>query len=373
MKKFTITQITPVYINPYLSNLEEFWDLSKTAGGICIGDINGDILTITGTGLSAIYAVPDATPYIEDDTDFVFHKSDGSVSTLCNGTRLVSYDFSRIMVNYLDVYPYTIQWIAILKLSSSPSTTEMNTIRDLYHLSKWWDNTLSAYGAVKGNRTIGKSTWTAETIPIPWFLTGGIAAANCIGAYRAKGAVTLAASRNNLASVLPTYDLLDGVAPDFDDTLGWGFTGTQYLRTGIIPENDHTWSAIVKFSGVTTLNGGSLLGCCNDSPYALFGIFVEYGGASTKRFCSGGFADIAGSAAQGVFAVVGTNQYINGGPQGVAFTTIAGTFNRELYIGARNYQDSADNKLGSGNIEYVAIYDVVLTGTQINAIIAAMI
>jgi len=147
------------------SLFEEFWDLSKTAGGVCVGNIRHDNLTITGSGLNAIYAVPDAPPYIADDTDYVFHKSYGSVSTACDGNRLIGYDFSRVIVKYLDVAPYTIQWIGILKLASSPSTDEMNKMRDSFHLSIWWNNTLSFHGDIKGNKPLAqKYSWTPEVV-----------------------------------------------------------------------------------------------------------------------------------------------------------------------------------------------------------------
>jgi hypothetical protein len=337
-------------------------------------------------------------------------------------------------------------------------------MRDSFHLSKWWDNTLSAHGAIKGNRNIGQSIWTPESVAptvttttisaiaditatsggnvisdggasvtargvcwstsanptianshttdgtgtgvfvssltgllrettyhvrayatnsvgtsygndlsfltYGWWVAGGVSNANCIGAYKAKGAGTLIVSRVNLANP-GTHDLIDGVAPNFDNTLGWGFTGTQYLRTGIIPENDKTWSVVVKFSGITSHTGGSLIGACNNNPYPQFGIFAQYGGSDIIRFSNGGFYDDTGKGIlSGTLAVAGTHCYI-GGDIGATLGDVAGTFNRELYIGARNYQDAADNKMGSGNIEYEAVYDTVISLAQYNAIITA--
>ncbi len=327
---------------------------------------SSDYLTITGSGLNARYRTPDSDTYRTADSDYVFWKSDASEST-CDGNRLIAYDFPRILVKYLDVSPYTIQWIAILKVG----VTVTNGMRDAFHLSKWWDNTLSAYGAIKGNRAIGQSVWTPESV-IPWFLTGGVSAVNCIGAYMAKGAGTLAASRDNLASALTTYDLIDGVAPNFNNITGWGFTGTQYLKTGIIPENDQTWSAIVKFSGVTENDGGALFGHCGASPYPQFGIFVEYGGSGNdERFSNGDWIDeglvpfLSGTA-----ALLGNKGYRDGVAELGTIATKGGVFGTDIYLGARNYSDSADNKF-KGNIEYLAIYDVVLTEAQMLAIIAA--
>ena len=139
----------------------ELWKI--TGAGNLIGLNRGDILTITGTGLNAIYAMPDTAPYITRDTDYVFHKSDGSVSTACDGNRLIGYDFPKIIVKYLDIAPYTIDYVAILDTGQSVN----NKMRDDFHLSIWWDNILSAHGVLKQNRGIGQSVWTAEPIPVP--------------------------------------------------------------------------------------------------------------------------------------------------------------------------------------------------------------
>jgi hypothetical protein len=139
------------------SNFYELWTV--TGAGNLVGLIRGDILTITGTGLNAIYAVPDTDAYKTRDTDYVFHKSDGSVSTLCDGNRLIAYDFAKIIVKYLDASPYTIEYIGILDTGQSVN----NKMRDDFHLSIWWDNVLSDHGVIKQNRGIGQSVWTAES------------------------------------------------------------------------------------------------------------------------------------------------------------------------------------------------------------------
>jgi hypothetical protein len=140
------------------SNFYELWTV--TGSGSFVGLKRGDILTVTGTGLNAIYAVPDTDAYKTRDIDYGFHKSDGSVSTLCDGNRLIAYDFSKIIVKYLDVSPYTIEYIGILDTGQSVN----NKMRDDFHLSIWWDNVLSDHGATKQNRGIGQSVWTAESV-----------------------------------------------------------------------------------------------------------------------------------------------------------------------------------------------------------------
>jgi hypothetical protein len=140
------------------SNFYELWKV--TGAGTMIGLKRGDELTITGSGLNAIYAVPDTAAYKTIDTDYVFHKSNGDISTACDGNRLIAYDFPRVIVKYLDVSPYTIEYIGILDTGKSVT----NKMRDDFHLSIWWDNTLSAYGYTKQNKPIaGQYVWTPES------------------------------------------------------------------------------------------------------------------------------------------------------------------------------------------------------------------
>lgn len=104
-----------------------------------------------------------------------------------------------------------------------------------------------------------------------WWLSGGIAAANCIAAYQPKGAADYAASKVNLANP-GTYNAADGNAPGWDATNGWKFDGTNdYLSTGIVPTIDQTWSAFIRFSnGNNEIGGGS----------GIFGLYES----STKVF-----------------------------------------------------------------------------------------
>ena len=123
-----------------------------------------DYLTVTGSGLNARYRTPNTTAYKNADTDYCFWKTDASERT-CDGNRLIGYDFTRTIVKYLDISPYTIQ--AIMILSSNVDTAKM---RNDFHLSIWWDNILSAYGYLKGNRGIGQNIWS----PYPIVVTSAI-------------------------------------------------------------------------------------------------------------------------------------------------------------------------------------------------------
>jgi hypothetical protein len=76
-----------------------------------------------------------------------------------------------------------------------------------------------------------------------WWVVGEISASNAIAAYQSKASASLAASYSNLANP-GTYNLTATVAPTWDTTSGWIFTGTQFLKTGIQP-SDSTWSYLI--------------------------------------------------------------------------------------------------------------------------------
>lgn len=63
-----------------------------------------------------------------------------------------------------------------------------------------------------------------------WWLEGGISSTNCLAAYKAKGAVSYAVSKGNLARP-GTYDLTDGsVYPAWAADTGWTFTAANNQR-----------------------------------------------------------------------------------------------------------------------------------------------
>jgi hypothetical protein len=136
--------------------------LNKVAATQLPNQVTGssDFLTVTGVGLNARYRTPDNATYRTADSDYVFWKSDASEST-CDGNRLIGYDFPRILVKYLNVSPYTILWIGILK----PGVTVTNAMRDSFDLNLWWDNTLSFHGNTKQNKPLPQQyVWTAESV-----------------------------------------------------------------------------------------------------------------------------------------------------------------------------------------------------------------
>lgn len=147
------------------------WDntdiLNKVVGGQLPNQKVGatDYLTITGTGLDARYRTPNTTAYKNADNENCFWKTDGSES-ICDGNRLIAYDFSHIIVFYLNIAPYTIKGIMILS-STIATGAKQNKMRDDFNLSIWWSNVLSLHGAWKGNRGDGQSVWSPETVIVP--------------------------------------------------------------------------------------------------------------------------------------------------------------------------------------------------------------
>jgi hypothetical protein len=138
--------------------------LSKVVAEHLPNQVTGssDFLTVTGSGLNARYRTPDNNTYRTADSDYVFWKSDASEST-CDGNRLIAYDFPRILVKYLNVSPYTILAIAILK----PGVTITDGMRDAFNLNVFWSGTVSAHGVIKGNKPLfQKYTWVPEVVTL---------------------------------------------------------------------------------------------------------------------------------------------------------------------------------------------------------------
>lgn len=205
---------------------------------------------------------------------------------------------------------------------------------------------------------------------VPWYLAGGVAAANCKAAYQPIGAASLAASYTNLANP-GTYDAAPGTAPSHASATGWTFNGTtQYLDTGYAPPNQAAISMLVRFSdGITTGGGGSLLlvtsnGALNlglTSYSSLFGTawFVANGGSSTPA-----------GVASGVLGMTGTQGYLNGAAYGASYTGTGAASHRTFYIGA--YHGASPSFFWPGKVQAVAIYSVNLTVAQMLAISTAM-
>lgn len=133
---------------------------SDIAGGQMPNRKSGssDYLTVAGIAGSETYQCPNTAPYIAADTDYIWFKTNESQRTATT-SEMIGYDFTRTIVKYANSSPYAIE--AIMILSSDVDTAKM---RDDFDLSIWWDNTLSDYGNLKGNRGMSQSVWTPENV-----------------------------------------------------------------------------------------------------------------------------------------------------------------------------------------------------------------
>jgi hypothetical protein len=213
--------------------------------------------------------------------------------------------------------------------------------------------------------SLGQLGAASKVAVIPWWLSGGIAAANCIAAYQPKGAASLAASYDNLTGNA-TYDAALGVAPTWDVVSGWKFDGaTQYLRTGVVPENDQTWSAV---GSVSELSTWYILGAYNSGTAAEISLFRS---GTYLWACNGGALRSATISGTGVYAFVGNKVFINGLAQVGVIPASGGALALQFYIGVGNW-DGVAMYFSHVHIKALAIFDCVLTPAQVLAISTAM-
>jgi hypothetical protein len=224
-------------------------------------------------------------------------------------------------------------------------------------------------------RTFRPPFGTALSTANPWWLSGGIAAANCIAAYQPKGAADLAASYINLANP-GTYNAAPGVAPTWDAVNGWIFPGNKYLKTGVIPVvTSQSWSAIVRASGITGTTNNYIFGCyvTAPTPDALF--YIVSRPTSFTQFANGGVGKLflSRNDPAGIFAMAGKNCYFDGLLLGSDTGGNGGTPALEIYIGCVNLNGSPSSYL-TGNIQALAIYntDVSSYNTPLYTAIAAL-
>ncbi len=213
---------------------------------------------------------------------------------------------------------------------------------------------------------------TFPVVATGWWLAGGIAPASCVAAYRAKGAESQARSYVNLASP-GTYDLTVGAAiGSWGAANGWVGNGSGYLKTGIVPAGDQSWSLFVRFSD---LPGSSLYLCGSrksNSTNSRFRIVVN----STPNlvYGNGGLLTIALAQylANGVLGIAGATAYRNGTAEAGSISAWDDTAS-EIYLLCNNGPSGAEGFVPSpGAVQAVAIYRAALTAAQAAALTAAM-
>lgn len=203
---------------------------------------------------------------------------------------------------------------------------------------------------VRSGLTVSKRSYT------PWWLSGGIAAANCIALYQSKGAASYAVSKVNLVNP-GTYDLAEvGGALNWS-AVGWVGISGRYFDTQITMGAGYTVIARVNDSANSYqhfISGG-------DYPTAKFGFcprWIDYGG--NILFTNYKNAGVSG-VGDHVIALAGTNGYVDGILKVTGATAPNST--------ARIYtQVGGIAKLGIA----VAFYNTTLTAAQVAAVSTAM-
>lgn len=208
----------------------------------------------------------------------------------------------------------------------------------------------------------------------PWWLSGGISAANCIAAYQPKGAASYAASKTNLANP-GTYTAAPGRDCSWDATRGWIFNGIdQYLTTGINPATG-AWSMIIRFDNVNTTITGSFKCACGADASSSFRFYIApvVNAGDVRSYGvgggAGGFVNVTGKLASGVMSIAGANCYLNGSPDGTASNSDGGV--STVVIGA-THPSGLINSWLPGDVQAFAIYNTTITGPQQSALYIAI-
>lgn len=204
----------------------------------------------------------------------------------------------------------------------------------------------------------------------PWWLSGGILAANCIAAYQPKGAASYAASKVNLANP-GTYDATEGTAPDWDAVNGWGFVlgSSEYLITGITPGSG--WSAFCQFSEFAVGQPRFLFGSINIGDDQGMGINPSRSDDRPIFYNGGRETLVGGGFTTGNAGVAGQYGYKDGVSVTAALAAWSTTVS-DIYIGAYNRYGAGVQGFATVKIKALSIYNTVITGDQITALTAAM-
>ena len=188
----------------------------------------------------------------------------------------------------------------------------------------------------------------------PWWLSGGVSAANAIAVYQPKNAASQAASYTNLTGNA-TYNTSSINFPTWSAASGWIFNGTtQYLDTSIIV-SAVTWSVIIRFSDRVRTVAELLTGARITNRSFQIGFDTV---ADTVFYGHGGNAslNVAPRITSGVLAISNKATYRNGVSDG---TIAAGTTldALPLYIGAYNQGNNAQLRI-QANVQAYAVYDI---------------
>jgi len=218
----------------------------------------------------------------------------------------------------------------------------------------------------------------------PWWLSGGIPAANCIAAFQPKGAASLAASYVNLASGGATWDAAPGDAPGFNTATGWDFNGSSdYLIVGSgAIATAAPLSMVCRFNVDVGAALGVFMSICNTSSANRFQFYFADQDEvimATVATAAGAANSTAGFLFGGWYSGFGVTSaansraaYINGANKGTDATSLTPSGVNATYIGAR-YSGASIGSFLNGKMSHCAFYNIALSDAQALVLHAAMV
>lgn len=195
-----------------------------------------------------------------------------------------------------------------------------------------------------------------------WWLSGGVSAVNCLGAYAAKGAASLAASYSNL-NAPGTNDLIAVTAPagGWDATNGWKFTNALAggcLQAATVGDG-HTF--LMRFSNAAAANAFMTTSADN-----YWRIRQRAGGTDVQYYykTTTGVVTVPPYMASGNYGMAAGQGYRNGAAEGLPSTGTS-VINAAMYIGAATWPAAM-------YVQAYALYNTALSAAQMLAISTAM-
>lgn len=206
-----------------------------------------------------------------------------------------------------------------------------------------------------------KSKYTSAITDNPWWLAGGIPAANCMAAYRAKGAESYASSLVNL--VTPgLYDAYDDTnTPPWTSALGWQgvHSSGKYLKTILVPKIG--WSMAIKIASVVDWAGGI-------AASMQYGWGFDIGGGKFIATVGGGQITIKSSAGSTTGVAIIANKNIYWNTEYINASTGTTDYSTALYL----MSPSSKIQTFEGYLQAVAVYNNELTQAQATELTRAM-
>jgi hypothetical protein len=206
----------------------------------------------------------------------------------------------------------------------------------------------------------------------PWYLAGGVYAANCVAAYQAKGAADYATSKVNLANP-GTHDLTDGVAPAFSDATGWTFDGVTNYLTGDYGGEKTGGSFIIDYThGIYTNSSEYLFAAQGASHDRIIFMDNSTGYIVINNFNLGNMFDQLLTPAGGIICASGINYYLNATNVFVDESNTPAPEFPSLYIGCHMGAVIVE-LFCSAVVRSIAMYDIALSEAQVTSITSAML